>query len=94
MTYYFDNAATTALSCRAAEAYMKAASDFPANPSSIHREGQKAKAELERLRASCAELLSVSPDNLYFTSGATESIACFFSSLLWQEPGLKDMDGG
>ena len=88
MTYYFDNAATTALSKKAADAYIRTASEFPANPSSVHREGQKAKAELERLRQSCAELLSVSPDNLYFTSGATESIAAFFSSLLWQEPGV------
>ena len=88
MTYYFDNAATTALSERAADAYIRTASEFPANPSSIHREGQKAKAELERLRASCADLLSVAPENLYFTSGATESIAAFFSSLLWQEPSV------
>lgn len=87
MDFYFDNAATTKLSERAAKTYIKTSQDFPGNPSSIHREGLKAKEELERRREECATILGVKPECLVFTSGATESIGQFFSSLLWQEPG-------
>ena len=50
MEIYFDNAATTPLSERAAKAYIDTSSLFPGNPSSIHRLGMKAKDELERRR--------------------------------------------
>ena len=87
MEIYFDNAATTPLSPRAGKAYIETASSFPGNPSSVHRLGQKAKEEMERRRSHMAALLGVEERNLIFTSGATESIALFFSSLLWMEKG-------
>lgn len=87
MDFYFDNAATTVMSERAREAYIRTAQEFIGNPSSLHREGRKAKDELERRRASIASCLGVQPSSLVFTSGATESIALVFQSLLWQEPG-------
>ncbi len=87
MDLYFDNAATTRLSERALEAYIRTEREFFANPSSVHREGRKAKEELERIRESMAGMLGVKSGNLFFTSGATESIGAFFSSLLWMEPG-------
>lgn len=87
MDFYFDNAATTKLSERAARTYIETANNFYGNPSSIHREGRKAKEELERRREECATLLNVKSEQLIFTSGATESISLFFSSLLWQEAG-------
>ena len=87
MEIYFDNAATTPLSPSAARAYCESASLFPGNPSSLHRLGQKAKAELERIREHIATMLGVEARNLIFTSGATESISLFFSSLLWMEKG-------
>ena len=87
MDFYFDNAATTRLSERAKDAYVATAERYFGNPSSIHREGRKAKEELERRRAECATLLGVNPECITFTSGATESIAAFFSSLIWKEPG-------
>lgn len=87
MEIYFDNAATTPLSERAAKAYIDTASLFPGNPSSIHRLGRRAKDELERRRSHIASLLDVNERNLIFTSGATESISLFFSSLLWMEKG-------
>ena len=88
MTRYFDNAATTYLSDRALDEYIRTAREYSANPSSIHRDGQKAKDKLERTREEAAELLGIDPSSLFFTSGATESISIFFSSLLWQEPGI------
>ena len=87
MEIYFDNAATTPLSPRAAKAYIDTSSSFFGNPSSIHRLGRKAKDELERRRGHIASLLGVDEKNLIFTSGATESISLFFSSLLWMEKG-------
>ena len=87
MEIYFDNAATTPLSIRAAKAYIETATLFPGNPSSIHRLGRKAKDELERRRSHISSLLGVNERNLIFTSGATESISLFFSSLLWMEKG-------
>ena len=87
MEIYFDNAATTPLSTRAAKTYIETATLFPGNPSSIHRLGRKAKEELERRRSHISSLLGVNERNLIFTSGATESISLFFSSLLWMEKG-------
>ena len=87
MDLYFDNAATTRLSEAALKAYIDTEREFYANPSSIHREGMKAHKELERLRGNMASLLSVPSSSLFFTSGATESIAAVFSSLLMQDPG-------
>lgn len=87
MEIYFDNAATTPLSQRAAKTYIETAELYPGNPSSIHRLGIKAKDELERRRCHIASMLGVNERNLIFTSGATESISLFFSSLLWMEKG-------
>ena len=87
MEIYFDNAATTPLSQRAAKTYIETAELYPGNPSSIHRLGRKAKDELERRRCHIASMLGVNERNLIFTSGATESISLFFSSLLWMEKG-------
>ena len=87
MDLYFDNAATTRLSDKALEAYIRTEKEFFGNPSSVHREGIKAKKELERIRESIASALSIPSASLFFTSGATESISAVFSSLLFNEPG-------
>ena len=87
MDLYFDNAATTRLSENALKAYIDTERDFFANPSSVHGEGIRAHKELERNRERIASLLSVPASSLFFTSGATESIADVFSSLLLSEPG-------
>ena len=87
MDLYFDNAATTRLSDEALEAYIRTEKEFFGNPSSVHREGIKARKELDRIRESIASSLSIPPASLFFTSGATESIASVFSSLLFNEPG-------
>ena len=43
------------------------------NPSSSHRQGRQAKEILERSRQVLAEALGASPEEIYFTSGGTES---------------------
>lgn len=67
---YFDNAATTPVLPCAWNA-MKAAPE--GNPSSIHAAGREAKAALEKARATIARCINCCPDEVYFTSGATES---------------------
>lgn len=47
--------------------------EFYGNASSVHSIGQSARAGLERSRETMANLLNCRPDEIYFTSGATES---------------------
>src|SRR5262249_7986277 len=58
-----------------------------ANPASSHRAGQKARQALEDAREQIAHLLDAYPDEVIFTSGATEAnnLAIFGLAL---EPGL------
>ena len=70
---YLDNAATTPLRPQAKEAMIAALDRLNGNPSSAHELGKAAKAALEEARRTLAECLDVAPDELYFTSGATES---------------------
>lgn len=44
-----------------------------ANPSSLHSEGRAAKSALETARATIARCLNCEPNEVYFTSGATEA---------------------
>ena len=43
------------------------------NPSSLHNEGTKAKNEIENARKIVANCLGAEPEEIYFTSGGTES---------------------
>lgn len=45
----------------------------PANPSSAHREGARARRALEEARAEVAGLIGAAPADIVFTSGATEA---------------------
>jgi cysteine desulfurase len=46
--------------------------DLYGNPSSLHREGQRARAAIERAREQVAALVHARPDEVIFTSGGTE----------------------
>ncbi|KAA9007628.1 cysteine desulfurase [Paenibacillus spiritus] len=46
---------------------------FYANPASLHGEGRRAAELLERARSTCAAALRAQPEEILFTSGATES---------------------
>ena len=70
---YLDNAATTALSEKAREAMEPYFSAKFGNPSSIYRFGQEAKQAIESSRRAISALLEVSPREIYFTGGGTES---------------------
>lgn len=69
---YADNAATTPISRRALNVMFRTAAFYPGNPSSFHEEGRAAKEKLEEYRERCAVYLDCEPNEIIFTSGATE----------------------
>jgi cysteine desulfurase len=72
---YLDYAATTPVDARVAAAMaqcLTADGDF-GNASSAHAFGRVAAARVERARAQVAALIGAAPDEIVFTSGATES---------------------
>jgi cysteine desulfurase len=69
---YFDHNATAPLRPEA-KAAMLAAMEQVGNPSSVHAEGRRARAIVERAREQVAGLVGAKPSEVVFTSGATES---------------------
>lgn len=69
---YLDYNATAPLRAEAREA-MIAAMDIVGNPSSVHGEGRAAKALVERARGQVAAAVGCKPQEVVFTSGATEA---------------------
>ncbi len=71
--HYFDWAATAPADSAIQEEALKFALEHWGNPSSIHAAGTDAHAALEECRQLCAKIMSVPADNIFFTSGGTES---------------------
>lgn len=69
---YLDNSATTQPYKEVAEAYMKVATSFFGNPSSLHSLGMQAENLMIEARNRIAELLEVEAQEIIFTSGGTE----------------------
>ena len=87
---YLDNAATTALSESARNAMEPYFSTYYGNPSSIYRFGQEARKAVEESRQSIAALLRVSPREIYFTGGGTESDNWAISSVALESALKKE----
>lgn len=73
MEIYLDNSATTKPCREAVEACLFAMETEYGNPSSLHQKGLKAELLQNRAREQLAEALECRTDELWFTSGATES---------------------
>src|SRR5262245_13136848 len=69
---YFDHNASTPVRPEAREAMAEALAGPGANPSSAHREGQRARAAVERAREQVAALIGARPNAVTFVSGGTE----------------------
>lgn len=69
-----DANATTRPDPQVVEAVAEACRTLWANPSSVHRAGQRARAAVELARQEIARLIGASPREIVFTSCATESI--------------------
>src|SRR5580700_10719926 len=70
---YLDYNATTPLLPEAWEAMRPLMTEAFGNPSSAHHAGRKARQALEDARERIAVLLGAQPDEVTFTSGATEA---------------------
>ncbi len=78
---YLDANATTALDPRVLKAMLLELEGPPANPSSVHAFGQRAKGLLAGAREKVALFLGAKPEELIFTSGGTESINTFLRGI-------------
>lgn len=71
---YLDNAATTAVSPEVLEAMLPYFTQVSGNASSIHGYGREAKRAIENARRQVMRALNAAaPQEIYFTSGGTES---------------------
>lgn len=73
MRVYFDNAATTPLDPEVLKAMLPYMETHFGNPSAIHAYGRETRAAIEKARKTVARLFNVSPGEIFFTSGGTES---------------------
>ena len=72
-TIYLDNNATTKTDEEVVKAMLPYLSDNYGNPSSIYRLGRDNKKAIEDSREKVARLLNCDPNEIYFTSGGSES---------------------
>lgn len=72
--FYLDYNATAPLRDEVREAVVAALS-IPGNPSSVHAEGRAARRAIEAAREKVAALVGAEPEQVIFTSGATEANA-------------------
>lgn len=70
---YADNAATTCISEKVLESMMPYLKEQYGNASGIYRKGREAKIAIENAREKIAKAIKCSPNEIYFTSGGTES---------------------
>jgi cysteine desulfurase len=69
---YLDNNASTEPDPEVLAA-VEAAARLYGNPSSVHAEGRRARRAIEEARFEVAALVNARPDEIFFTSGGTES---------------------
>lgn len=84
---YLDNNATTPLLPAVWEAMRPFTLDIPGNPASSHLAGRRARQALEEARENVAQLLGAFPDEVIFTSGATEANNLALFGLPGRAPG-------
>lgn len=73
MEIYLDNSATTKVCPEAVAAAVRAMEQEYGNAASLHRKGFLAEQEILSAKRSIAKAIACQPEELYFTSGATES---------------------
>ena len=69
----FDHASATKPLPEVAESMLPYMLDIFGNPSSIHSEGQKAKAAIDKAREQVAGLINALPEEIVFTASGSES---------------------
>ena len=78
---YFDNASTTPLSNNVLKKINSTYKNYWSNSSSTYRYGIKSALYLEKIRLKIAKLFNTEPEDIIFTSGASESTSIVFNNL-------------
>ena len=86
---YLDNAATTYVCGEALQAMMPYFTNEFGNAASIHEFGRNAEKALQEARAQVAKTINAEPDEIYFTSGATEANNWVLRSLAMSHPSKR-----
>src|SRR5207237_761081 len=84
---YLDNNATTPLLPAVWEAMRPFLAEIYGNPASAHQVGRRARQALEDARDRVAAVLGAFPDEVVFTSGATEANNLALFGLTRDPPG-------
>ncbi|MEK9657447.1 MAG: cysteine desulfurase family protein [bacterium] len=77
---YLDNNASTPIHPEIIKNYKKNLALY-GNPSSLHQEGRKARAAIEKAREDIAHIINANPEQLIFTSSGCESNSQILQSL-------------
>ena len=70
---YLDNAATTKPLKEVQECVSEYMSDKWYNPSALYKSANQVRSDIEKARKNIAKFINANTDEIYFTSGATES---------------------
>lgn len=70
---YLDNAATTVVAEEVLDAMRPYFEERYGNPETVYRLGREASEAVEASRATIADIIKCSPEELFFTSGGTEA---------------------
>ena len=84
---YLDYASITPMDPRVVKYMNTILKKYPANPSSLYKEGVDALKQLESARSSIAKVMEVHSEEIVFTSGGTESNNLAIKGILdaWKE---------
>jgi len=88
---YLDNNATTSVAPEVLEAMMPFLTQRYGNPSSMHSFGGSVARDVAKAREKLAGLLGVSPQEIIFTSGGTESDSTAILSALATMPERREI---
>ena len=83
---YLDNAATTKICDEALEAMEPYLNNMYGNPSGLYHLSKQSKEIVEKGRRIISEALNTKPENIFFTSGGTES-----DNWVLEEASKKDL---
>jgi cysteine desulfurase len=86
---FLDNAATTKIALDVKKSMDICEDFFYANASSVHSAGLEAMKIIEKSRSEIAQALSCSPEEIFFTSGGTESNNWVIKSLIEMKSDKK-----
>lgn len=70
---YLDYAANTPVNKEVLDSFVAASTEYIANPNSVHQLGRQANERMEEATKRIADLLQVKPEEIIYTSGASEA---------------------